>query len=280
MQKKKSNIIRFVRQSTGQDISKYDKDFFNRMLEKRMKETGLRLPDDYYTFIKAHPEEVKELIRSFNITYSEFFRDPLIFALLEQWILPSFFSKEKKTTKTEFRIWSVATAAGQEAYSIAMLFDTFKTLYDSDITVNIFASDICETEIAKAKAGLYPVDQMQKVPLKYINEYFYPKGKSYKLIPRIRESVDFFTYDILDLDTVSPPNSIYGSFDLIYCSNLFIYYNSKMRNRIIQKLKMNMTSNGILITGHSERDILEKGGLHAVCSPAAIFQQEKTQEYR
>jgi len=118
---------------------------------------------------------------------------------------------------------------------------------------------------------LYPVDQLQKVSLKYLNEYFYSVGDNFKLIPRIRESVEFSTYDILDTKTISPPDSIYGSFDLIYCSNLFIYYNAKIRSRIVQKLKKNLTNGGLIITDDSEREVLENK-LHGVCPPAAIFQ--------
>ncbi|GMT44875.1 MAG: hypothetical protein IEMM0006_0707 [bacterium] len=274
------NIIHFIKLSTGNDLSVFDKDFFRHTLEKGTREAGFRASEDYYNFIKEHPEGAKDLVRSFNVTYSEFFRDPLVFALLRQWILPSFFSKKDSSEKNEIRIWSAAAAAGQEAYSVAMLIDHLKMFSHSNITVHIFASDICHSEIEKAKEGFYPVDQLQNVPLKYLNEYFYPNGKGYKLIPRIRESVDFSTYDILDTKTISPPDSIYGSFDLIYCSNLFIYYNAKIRNQIVQKLKKNLTNGGLLITGDSEGEILAKYKLHAVCPPAAIFQKETTPEYQ
>jgi len=278
MQNAISNIIRFIKLSTGKDLSTFDKDFFRQTLEKRTRETGFRNAKGYYNFIKEHTEEVVKLIKSFNITYSEFFRDPLILALLKQWVLPSFFTKRDNFEKKEIRIWSAAAAAGQEAYTMAMLIDHMKMFSHSKITAHIFATDICMSEIEKAKDGFYPADQLQKVPLKYLNEYFYPHGKGYKLISRIRESVDFSTYDILDTKTISPPDSIYGSFDLIYCSNLLIYYNTRTRNKIVQKLKKNLTNDGLLMTGNSEAEILAKFKLHAVYPPAAIFQKETTSE--
>ncbi len=254
----------------------FDNEFFRHTLERKTIEASFRKPGDYYNFLKEHPEEVKIFVSSFNITYSEFFRDPLTFALLKQWLLPSFFSKKDNPEKGEFRIWSAAAASGQEAYSLAMIIDQMKTLYYSNITVQIFASDICPSEIEKAKEGLYPADQLQKVPLKYLNEYFYSVGNEFKLISRIRELVAFSTYDILDMETTSPPDSIYGSFDLIYCSNLFIYYKAKVRNQIVQKLIKNLAGEGMIITGNSEREILAKYKLHAVCPPAAIFQYKKS----
>lgn len=280
MQKTISNIVHITKLSTGSNLTLYDKDFFNHTMEKRIKETGLQTPEDYYIFLKNHPEEVKNFASSFNVTYSEFFRDPLIFALLKQWILPSFFSKKGNLGREEIRIWSAAAAAGQEAYSLAILLDSFKMLYNNNIAVQIFASDICLSETEKAREGFYPVAQLQKVPLKYLNEYFYPNGKGYKLIPRIRESVIFSTYDLLDTKTISPPDSIFGTFDLIYCSNLFIYYNAEIRNQIVQKLKKNLAKGGLLITGNSEREIIARQKLHAICPPAAIFQKETTPEHQ
>ncbi len=279
MQNAISNIIRFIKLSTGKDLSTFDKDFFRQTLEKRTRESGFRTSKGYYNFIKVHSEEAKVLVSSFNVTYSEFFRDPLVFSLLRQWILPSLFSTKDNSDKNEIRIWSAAAASGQEAYSLAILIDHLKMFSNSNITVHIFASDICLSEIEKAKRGLYPVDQLQNIPLKYLNEYFYPNGKSYKLIPRIRESVDFFTYDLLDTKTISPPASIFGTFDLIYCSNFFIYYNHDIRNQIVKKLIKNIAKGGLLITGNAEREIVERQKLHAICPPAAIYQKETTPEY-
>jgi chemotaxis methyl-accepting protein methylase len=274
MQNTAANIIHFIKQSTGKDLSIFDNAFFRHTLKKKTGEAGLPTPKDYYNFLKEHPEETKSFASSFNVTYSEFFRDPLIFALLKQWILPSFFSGKENSENNEIRIWSAGAAAGQEAYSLAMLADHLKALYHSNITVRIFASDICHSEIEKAKNGTYPTDQLQNVSLGYLNQYFYPVGKGYKLIPRIRESVDFSIYDILDTKTISPPDSIYGSFDLIYCSNLFIYYNAQTRSRIVQKLKKNLTVGGLLVCDNSEKEILARHKLHAVYPPAAIFQKE------
>ncbi len=275
MQNAISNIIHFIKLSTGKDLSIFDKDFFSHTLEKRIGEAGFQTSEEYFHFIKEQPEEASAFTQSFNVTYSEFFRDPLTFALLEQWILPSFFSGKDNTKKNKIRIWSAAAASGQEAYSMAILLDQQKMFSLNDVAVQIFASDICPSEIEKAKEGLYLADQLQKVSLKYLNEYFYSVGDHFKLIPRIRESVEFSTYDILDTKTNSPPDSIYGSFDLIYCSNLFIYYNAKVRSRIVQKLKKNLANGGLIMTDGSEKEVLEKYKLHEVCPPAAIFQYKK-----
>ncbi len=279
MQKVVSDIVHHVKNSTGNDLSVYDEDFLKHTLEKKMTEAGKLSLAGYYRFLIHSPEETERLQNAFFITYSEFFRDPLIYALLWKWILPLLFAKKIKSKEKEIRIWSAATASGQEAYTLAMLLAETQMHYpESGISVQIFGSDICPSEIEKAKEGFYQEEQLLKVPLKYINEYFYPVAGGYRLIPRIRESVDFFTYDLLNAETTSPPESIFGSFDMIYCSNLFIYYNSENRGKIIQKLFSNLVEQGLFITGDTEKEMVSHAGLQEISPPAPIFQKTGDKE--
>ncbi len=136
------------------------------------------------------------------------------------------------------------------------------------------------TEIEKAKKGFFPVEQVQKVPLKFINEYFYRAGEGYRLIPRIRERVKFFAYDLLSARTTSPPESIFGSFHLIFCSNLFIYYNEKNREKIMDKLIMNLENDGVLITGDAEKEVTSGTPLQSIFPPAPVFRKVGKKETR
>ncbi len=273
MKKLRPAIIRLTKQATGKDLSIFDEFFLSQSLEKRITKKALGIQEDYFAYLKQNSGEMESLIESLTISYSEFFRDPLVFALLEQWIFPVLFTKKKKSGHNEVRIWSAAGAAGQEAYSLAMLLDDMQIEQNYDIRVRILATDVSETQIEKAKEGQFVEEQLQKVTLKYLNQYFYKKGEKYKIISRIRDSVDFSTYDLLDMETHSPPESIFGTFDLIICSNVLIYYNTKSRKQIIGKLKANMTSDGLLVTGDVEREIILEHKMQDVCPPAPVFQK-------
>ncbi len=279
MEKALSDIVAFIKLSKGSDLSLYNQDFLQHNLDKRLEDVASPSLAHYFQLLKKDPEETEKLVRAFRITYSEFFRDPLVFSLLWKWMIPAILFRQEKPGKKDIRVWSAATAAGQEAYSLAMVFDDARRLYpDKDISLQIFASDLCHTEIEKAKEGFYTMEQLQKVPFKFINEYFYPTGKGYRLIPRIRESVKFFTYDLLSTQTTSPPESIFGSFDLIYCSNLFIYYNDRNRKKIINKLLKNLENGGLLITGDSEKEVVSGTLLNSIFPPAPIFRKPDNKE--
>ena len=279
MEKALLNLMERIKLSKGIDLSIFDPDFLQHVLDKRKTETGTGTLAAYFRFLKTHPEEEDKLFSSLYITYSEFFRDPLVFSLLWKWIFPAILLQKAETAKKEIRIWSAATAAGQEAYSLAILLDdiTQQSRF-RNVSVQIFASDICPSAIQQAEEGFYREEQLQKVPYKYINEYFYPAGEGFRLIPRIRESVEFFTYDLLHAQTTSPPESIFGSFDLIYCSNLFIYYNEEHRNNILRKLLKNLNRKGILITGDAEKEMISSPFLQEISPPAALFQKKSSKE--
>jgi len=136
MQNAISNIIRFIKLSIGKDLSIFDKDFFIHTLERRTGEAGFNTAEEYFYFIKEHQEEVLAFVDAFHVTYSEFFRDPLAYALLEQWIIPSFFSKKNNAEKNKIRIWSAAAASGQEAYSLAILIDRQKMFSLNNVVRN------------------------------------------------------------------------------------------------------------------------------------------------
>ncbi len=279
MQKVVSDIVRHIKRTTGTDLSVFDEDFLKQTLEKKMAEAGIHTLSDYRNELLHKPETVRGLQNAFFVNYSEFFRDPLIYALLWRWIFPLLFAKKAHSKEKEIRIWSAATASGQEAYTLAMLLTEIEIQNPQQgVSIQIFGSDICSSEIEKAREGFYPVEQLQKVPLKYINEYFYPVAGGYRLIPRIRESVKFFVYDLLHAQTTSPPESIFGSFDIIYCSNLLIYYNEEARQQILRKLFKNLVSHGVLITGDTEKAMISPSLFREMIPPAPIFQKTSDKE--
>ncbi len=108
--------------------------------------------------------------------------------------------------------------------------------------------------------------------LKNIDRYFVSENGKYSVLPLLRQSVAFSAYDLLDPETQSPPESIFGHFDLIICSNLLMYYNAVFQNNIIQKLIQAMAAGGYLITGESERNLPEKHPvLHSFSTTDPIF---------
>jgi chemotaxis protein methyltransferase CheR len=270
MNQELDELVEVIGRTCGRDISPYDAAFLTKSLAKRLTAIGCGTAAAYFARLAGDPAEAEVFCRSLHITYSEFFRNPLAFALLEALILPSLAQERGKMGRPEIRVWSAGCAGGQEAYSVAILLDELAA------PCRIFASDIAADELAVAQTGVYTAAALQNVRVRHLHNYVVQHGDSYSIIPRLRDRVDFSLYDLLDPRSTCPPASIYGDFDLVFCSNVLIYYRPDVRQAILDKLRCCLAPAGYLVTGEAERASIEQaGGFAPVAPPAAVFQRTK-----
>ncbi|NTW31848.1 MAG: hypothetical protein HGB12_04355 [Bacteroidetes bacterium] len=254
------------------DISIYDEIFLLKSLQRRMKFTNCFVIDEYFKLIEQNYEEAISFFDSLHICYSEFFRNPLTFAVLEHILLPELIQKMKNTNRKEIRIWSTACAAGQEAYSIAMLLEELKNANNKEIKYRIFATDISESQLQEAIKGEYPASALNNLNMKRAEQWFIKQGEIYSIKPELRKRINFSAFDLLNKQTNSPPVSIFGDFDLIICANLLFYYNYEFQKIILKKATNCLANGGYLVTGESERNILMNCNYHEAYPHSAIFQ--------
>ncbi len=274
MKKDLQRMITVMNRVHGIDLSCYDDSVLSRSLETRCTETSSVTVDDYCKYLSGHREEADALSRSLQNSHSEFFRNPLTFALLESLVLPSLLKERQGTKGGSIRIWSAGCAAGEEAYSIAILLDKQVTASEQPVSYQIFATDISEDELARAKSGVYDVAKVQNVRLKHLYTYFHSCGDTYTVIPRLRDHIDFSRYNLLDKHSTSPPTSIYGNFDLIICANVLFYYRPEARQSILDKLHRSLIPGGYLVTGEAEREMVEQADdIYPVFRPAAVYRK-------
>lgn len=270
-------ITEFILESQNVDLSKYDESFLKKMIGNRISSRVLKSAGDYCDLLKSDKNEITVLLNSLNISFSEFFRNPLTFAYLEQVIIPAMIEKKKKSGEREIRIWSAACAAGEEAYSLAILFDEFIEK-SNGVSCRIFATDICESELENAKTGVYQTASLNKVTLKRIQKYFIKQGEIYTISKQLSKYIEFSVFDLLSEHGFCPPESIYGNFDIVFCSNILFYYKPECRKLILEKAGHCIADDGYLITGESERDIVTKHQYHEIFPASAIFQCDSFKE--
>jgi chemotaxis protein methyltransferase CheR len=222
-----------------------------RQLNQRLEKTGTGTVPEYYAYLQSHPDELDHLIDALTINVSGFFRDPLVFNYLSSKILPKLISEKETSGKHPFRIWSAGCAAGEEPYSVAMEFSELLKNVTTDLTVNIFATDIDAGAIEKARAATYAPESLNNVRFEYLM-HFKQKGGSFSLKRDITQKVNFSRYDLLDKKNYCPPESLYGDFDVVLCRNVLIYYNTHYQNRIFTKLYRSLKENGYLVLGETE----------------------------
>lgn len=267
-------LVAVLLQSQRRDISAFSERFLMTSLEKRMVATNLTETAAYLEYLGDTPEEAEYFLRSLNINYSAFFRNPLTYAVLEQVILPGLVGSEGDQRTSSIRIWSAGCAAGQEAWSVAILLESLAVARERPFPYRIIATDIADEALTQARQGVYNLAEVQNTPLKCVQAYFSVRGDTYEIIPALKAHVDFSTYDLLDEESSSPAASIYGDFDLVLCSNLLFYYRPDSQKRILDKVCRALRPGGYLVTGETERDIVRrKETLRTVMPFAPVFQK-------
>ncbi|HET6556738.1 MAG TPA: CheR family methyltransferase, partial [Prolixibacteraceae bacterium] len=169
--------------------------------------------------------------------------------------------------------WSAACASGQEAYSMAIIFDEMADGIKEAVDCHIFATDINPDELDKARRGVYQTASVNKVSLKRFKSYFTQQGEQYTVSPHLGNYIDFSVFDLLSGQYNCPPASIYGSFDLIFCTNLLFYYKPSYQQRILQKAGKCLAPGGYLITGETEGGIAKENNYQEVFINSGIFQK-------
>lgn len=259
------DIIQAMAGSHGLDISRYEEAFLRKTVAKRVAATGGGTVAAYGERVAGDRAEAEMFFYSLRIDHSDFFRNPLTFAVLGQLILPGLVEAKKKSGG-EIRAWSAGCASGQEAWSLAMLLEELA----GPVPYRIFATDLAEPEFARA--GVYCAEAVGNVRTRHLSEYFSRQGESFSVIPRLRSRVDFSAYDLLDGSSSSPAASIYGGFDLILCCNVLFYYRKEARLGILDKASRALSPSGYFVTGEVERTMVsEHREFLAVLPPAAVF---------
>ena len=271
-----NNLVEFTnlfKQSYGLDISIFNEAFLENTIQTRMQVKSLINMVEYQEFLKNDNVEIQLLRDSLQIHYSEFFRVPLTFAMLEYIILPDLVQKRINEKRKEIRIWSAGCAAGQEPYSIAILMEELLTGENQKLNYRIFATDLDEKQLEIGRIGEYNPNALGKVSLNRTKTWFSKKGENYVILPSLQEKIEFTENNLLKEGKICPPSSIFGDFDLVFCSNLMIYYKPSFQNRILKKFEECIIQDGYLVSDLSEKAIVLRSGYKEVFPQTPIFQR-------
>jgi two-component system, chemotaxis family, CheB/CheR fusion protein len=227
----------------GVDFAHYKGTTINRRILRRMALNRLKDLEQYIKLLRENQTELELLYRDLLINVTSFFREPSLFLTLTKVVFPALF-KELKPGEP-LRIWIPACSSGEEACSMAI--SLFEFLGDMAYTtpVQIFATDLSETAIEKARTGIYSKHSLQHVSEQRLNQFFVKTDGSYQIIKPIRDICIFATHNLLK----DPP---FSRMDLISCQNVMIYLGTNAQKKILQAFHYALKPMGYLALGKSE----------------------------
>ncbi len=255
-------IFAHLRERTAHDFSDYKRTTILRRLARRLQVT--RQPDlpAYAAYLRSTPEEIQALLRDFLISVTQFFRDDKAFEVLETETIPALF--DGKTANDQVRVWVAGCATGEEAYSIAMLLCEHRERLDHPPDLQIFATDIDERALERAREGLYTDADAADVSPERLRRFFDSEGGGVRVKSELRQIVLFARHNLL----ADPP---FSRLDLIACRNVLIYFNRPVQERVFATFHYSLRSDGFLFLGAAEGPSLISKGFTPSDKPARIY---------
>jgi two-component system, chemotaxis family, CheB/CheR fusion protein len=236
-------ILSLLRTRKGVDFTYYKQATIRRRISRRV---ALSMKEDlsqYLLFLLENKAELDVLYQDLLIPVTGFFRDPEIFEDVKQKLLPVLL--KNRPANEDVRIWIAGCSTGEEAYSIVICLHELMAEKSGNPKIQVFATDISEMAIVKARTGMYKKAEMENVSAARVEQFFTKTVRGYQVNKNIRDTCIFARHNYLK----DPP---FAKMDLISCRNSLIYMDPFLQKNALTTFHYSLKENGFLFLGKSE----------------------------
>ncbi|MCK5037596.1 MAG: protein-glutamate O-methyltransferase CheR [Thermoplasmata archaeon] len=240
-------LKRMIFEHTNLDCSQYKDKYLKRRLQVRLRANELDNYADYIRYLKKNHGEYDTLMDMVTINVTQFFRDPSMFKVLGNEVIPEIIYNKTNSNRRVFRIWSAGSSSGEEAYSIAIIIKELLGERFDDFLVSVHGTDIDDGSLIKAKIGAYPIDQLENVSEALLDHYFDYNNDDdiYMIKDEIKDFVRFKKHNLIqDKKSVN--------FDMIFNRNVMIYFSREMQEKLLMDFYDSLNNGGYLVIGKTE----------------------------
>ncbi|HET8688025.1 MAG TPA: protein-glutamate O-methyltransferase CheR [Methanosarcina sp.] len=238
-------LKKIISANTGFNCEHYKEAHFRRRINVRVRATNCESYGTYLRLLKKDPQEYEFLVNTLTVNVSEFFRNPETFRIIEKEVIPSIVRYKSGSLTRSIRIWSAGCAAGEEAYSLAILLHmTLKTDFNK-YRIRIIGTDIDAQSLEKARQGIYSENSLKNLDPGIKERYFLKQGNMYQVIDELKNIMQFKRHDLIS-------GSRIDRFDLIVCRNVMIYFKKEIQEQLQLNFYKALEKGGFFIIGKSE----------------------------
>ena len=238
-------LRKFLRDHSGLDLSA-DKQY---LIESRLlplaRKAGLSGIGELVQKLQGGSSAlVTSVVEAMTTNETFFFRDKVPFDHFRDTIMPEVI--KARAGRRSVRIWCAAGSTGQEPYSLAMCLKEMGAAL-TGWRVEIIATDLSQEVLEKAKAGIYSQFEVQRgLPIQMLMKYFKQTGETWQINPELRAMIQHRQLNLLhDFAQL-------GTFDVIFCRNVLIYFDQDTKINIFGRLAKIMEPDGFLVLGAAE----------------------------
>jgi two-component system CheB/CheR fusion protein len=236
-------LFTLLRQRTGVDFTHYRAGTVQRRVVRRMLLHRVESRAEYVAYVRDRPAELDLLYEDLLIGVSSFFRDPEVFTELRETGFPALL--RGRAPGAPLRIWVAGCSGGEETYSLAIALLEFLEEAETDIPIQVFATDLSESAIARGRAAVYPESIAEQVSAERLRRFFVPEHGKYRIAKFVRDLCVFSRHNIVS----DPP---FSHLDLISCRNVLIYFDPSLQRRVFPTFHYALESHGLLLLGGAE----------------------------
>jgi chemotaxis protein methyltransferase CheR len=236
-------LLEGIYRQYGFDFRSYAYASVRRRLWKRMEAEGLETVSALQDRVLHEPEMMEKLLLDLSINVTAMFRDPDFYVAFRKHVVPLL------RTYPFIRIWHAGCATGEEVYSMAILLME-EGLYERS---RIYATDINEVVLKKAKEGIFPLERMQEYTENYISaggkrafsDYYIAKYDGALFSPTLTKNVVFSQHNLVT-------DHSFSEFNVIFCRNVLIYFDKSLQARVLRLFYDSLPTFGVLAVGSKE----------------------------
>ena len=251
--KQLARVSDFIGEEVGIQLPSAKRSMVEGRLRKRLRTLGFNEFDEYLDFTLKTPDgeyEKLHLIDVITTNKTDFFREPEHFQYLVNEALPKLERSRRQAGRTDINIWSAGCSSGEEPYTLAMVMSEAAEI-TKGLRFNIMATDISQSCLKQGRSGVYTEAKVKPVPIalkkKYILRSADAKSGIVKMGPEISRIIRFAS-----LNLMSRKFPIQKEMDAIFCRNVMIYFNNKIREELVNRFEKQLVPGGYLFIGHSE----------------------------
>ncbi|HEU0101137.1 MAG TPA: CheR family methyltransferase [Mycobacteriales bacterium] len=260
-------LLDYLRDSRGSDFTGYKRPSLHRLVDRKMRATGIDDYDAYRDLLEVQPAEANALLDALLINVTAFFRDPDAWQQLREELLPAALASIGPDEPV--RVWSAACASGEEAYTLAIVLHELLGDEAYRRRVKIYATDIDDAALATARAGTYSATAVEPVGPDRIATYFEREGERYRFRSDLRPSLIFGRHDLLNDAPIS-------RILLLACRNALMYFTSESQTRVLERFSFALHPSGLLLLGKAEMLLTQSQLFVPVSLQQRIFSARRT----
>lgn len=236
-----SAVYRMLEQEFGIDFNHYKPSTITRRIERRLQLARVSDIEQYVQKLVGEHKELDVLYRDLLIGVTRFFRNEEAFEVLEKEVLPQLL--KNGSNETPFRVWVAGCATGEEVYSLAIILNELTAA--SGRSFKIFATDVHQGSLELATRALYDEEAIVNVSPERLKRYFLPRGRSYQVVPEIRQSVVFAHHNVIK-------DAPFTRVDFVSCRNMLIYLQQPAQEKVLSRFHFALNRGGMMFLGPSE----------------------------